>query len=263
MLFVLPSEVVAHIDQKFPWVRNDTPNTPAIGADSIGHVSAIIGLTDSVPPHLLTPQSARYASLIGAVEELKSWLPTWHARGSNRIFTGTPIRVVRQILAACPDEFPVPATHGLPFVADATLRDALRLDIEHVGRVLAYSEWKAATVLGGSVIEALLLWKLGTLPAADIEAAATKVRTMGTACGWKTVKPLNDWHLPDYIEVAAIVPTGNPIIVADTAALLRVVKSYRNLIHPGRAERLAQTCDKRTAYAAVAGMEGVVIDLSR
>jgi hypothetical protein len=145
----------------------------------------------------------------------------------------------------------------LPFITDATLRESLRLDIEHVGRVLAYGEWKATTVLAGSVIEALLLWKLGTLPAADVEAAAK------TARNWKTVKPLNEWHLPDYIEVAAIVPTTNPVIVADTADLLRVVKNFRNLIHPGRAERLAQTCDKRTAYAAVAGMEGVVIDLSR
>lgn len=255
MLHVLPSEVVQQIDRLFPWVTGT--ELPALGAHNAGEVAGVIALVDAVPPHLLLAQSGRYAQLLSSVAQLRSWLPTWEARGTSWTVKGQPLRVVRNVLAGCPDEFPTPTTHGLPFISDSTLRDALRLDIEHVGRVVAYSEWKAATVLAGSVIEALLLWKLGTLPAADVESAAK------TARQWKTVKPLTEWHLPDYIEVAAIVPPADPIIVADTAALLRVVKNYRNLIHPGRAERLAQTCDKRTAYAAVAGMEGVVIDLSR
>ena len=255
MLHVLPSEIVKHIDRVFGWVSG--VEQPAISADHTPEIAGIIALVDAVPSHLLLAQSGRYVQLLSSLEHMRSWLPMWHARGSSVTFNGQPLRVVRNVLAGCPDEFPAPTTHALPFITDSTLRGSLRLDIEHVGRVLTYGEWKATTVLAGSVIEALLLWKLGTLPAADVEGAARTART------WRKVPGLTEWHLPDYIEVAAVVPAANPIILPDTAALLRVVKNYRNLIHPGRAERLAATCDKRTAYAAVAAMEGTVLDLSR
>lgn len=254
MRHILPSEVVKHIDRTFGWIINGDDGP--LSVDHAPEISVIITLIDAVPEHLLTARSERYAALLSSLGHLRYWLTIWPARGSSASFKGGPLRSVRQVLAQCPDEFPAPTTHHLPFVTDASLRESLRLDIEHVARALANSEWKAATVLAGSVIEALLLWKLGTLPPADVDAAAK------TARNWKAVRPLNEWHLSDYIEVAAIVPPTHPFIVADTVDLLRVVKNYRNLIHPGRAERLAQTCDKRTAYAAVAGMEGVVLDLS-
>jgi hypothetical protein len=69
-----------------------------------------------------------------------------------------PITLTRQALAVCPDEFPAAGTVELGFVPDTALRESLRRDVSAVNIALANGEWKEATVIGGSVIEALLLW---------------------------------------------------------------------------------------------------------
>ena len=61
-----------------------------------------------------------------------------------------------------------------------------------------------------------------------------------------------------YVEVA----THLAIIKPDTATEARLAKDFRNLIHPGRAQRLAQKCDRGTALSSVAALELVVRDLS-
>lgn len=52
------------------------------------------------------------------------------------------------------------------------------------------------------------------------------------------------------------------VIQPDTAALIRLAKDYRNPIHPGRAQRLGQMCDRGTARAALAAVDAVVRDLT-
>src|SRR5215204_1727747 len=69
------------------------------------------------------------------------------------------------------------------------------------------------------------------------------------------------WHLPDYIEVAAKLPATKPLIGSQTADLLRLVKNFRNLIHPGAAKRLSKKCDRSTALTALAGIVAVVNEL--
>jgi hypothetical protein len=221
-------------------------------------VSAVVSLFDRLPPELLTMGTEEYTDYITNVETVRSWVPVLLERGSGRNFAAPPLRQIYLALQQCPDQFPAATVHDLPFITNNdALRDAIRLDIDNAERALVDAEWKAATVMGGAAIEALLLWKLTTLPWTDVEAAAKSARN------WKTVKPLDEWHLPDYIEVAAIVPVAKMVITANTLALLRVVKNYRNLIHPGAAIRTAEQCDKRTAHAAIAGVAGVVADLSR
>ena len=44
--------------------------------------------------------------------------------------------------------------------------------------------------------------------------------------------------------------------------LADVTREYRNLIHPGRAERLRLKCDRAPAYTAVAALDRVVADLT-
>jgi hypothetical protein len=48
----------------------------------------------------------------------------------------------------------------------------------------------------------------------------------------------------------------------DTSTAAKLAKNFRNLIHPGRAARLAQTCDRATAYSAIGALEHVIRDLS-
>ena len=52
------------------------------------------------------------------------------------------------------------------------------------------------------------------------------------------------------------------LISPDTCNAARLARNFRNLIHPGRAARLAQVCDRATAYSAVGALEHVIRDLT-
>src|SRR5262249_48313275 len=73
-----------------------------------------------------------------------------------------PVGVIRRVLDYCPDEPLASPSTKLDFIAkaDPELAVVLLRDMGSVDRALANAEWKAATVLAGSVIEALLLWAL-------------------------------------------------------------------------------------------------------
>jgi len=109
-----------------------------------------------------------------------------------------------------------------------------------------------ATVLGGSVIEALLLWKLQQQNITHLETAILS-RSIKKSAG-----QLEKWDLHDYIEVADELKLIKP----ETVTQCRLAKDFRNLIHPGRAERLGQQCNRATALSAMAGLEHAVNDLT-
>jgi hypothetical protein len=64
--------------------------------------------------------------------------------------------------------------------------------------------------------------------------------------------------LHQFIEVAADLGVLKP----DTCSAARLAQNFRNLIHPGRAARLAQTCDRATAHSAVGALLHVIRDLT-
>ena len=68
----------------------------------------------------------------------------------------------------------------------------------------------------------------------------------------------DNWTLPQFIEVTEHLA----IIKQDTAIQAKLAKDFRNLIHPGRAQRTAQACDRATALSALAAVEHVVRDLT-
>jgi len=70
---------------------------------------------------------------------------------------------------------------------------------------------------------------------------------------------LEKWALEPLIEVAKVLDQ----IEDKTAIEARLAKDFRNLIHPGRAERLNQVCDRGTAFSAIAALEHVIRDLSK
>ncbi len=122
-----------------------------------------------------------------------------------------------------------------------------------MNQALANGEWKAATVLAGSLLEALLLWA--------IEKQETQVFE-GAVEALKGKKKLSEdpkkWHLTDYIDVAAHME----LIQETTVRQAELAKDFRNLIHPGRAIRLQQDCTRATALSAVSAVEHVVNDLT-
>lgn len=160
----------------------------------------------------------------------------------------------------CPDEAPAPGTTDLPFVTHAELRESIRLDISAANRDFANGEWKGATVLAASAVEALLLFALQEVAAKKPDsiqpalAGLVENRTLAQ----KPSGSFESWDLHEYVEVAAQLGLIKP----DTLAQTRQAKGFRNLIHPGRAQRKAQKCDRGTALAALAAVEFVVRDLT-
>lgn len=144
----------------------------------------------------------------------------------------------------------------MKFIADEDFRRAILVDIGAIERALAGGEWKSATVVAGSVIEALLLQGLLKLNATDFAAGRTATKSAGG--GKKAPTDPHKWVLAQYI--AGSEAAG--LIEPDTAASCGLAKNYRNFIHPGRATRLGTPCDRGTAYAAVGAMEHVIRDLS-
>jgi hypothetical protein len=257
---VVPSQVVkfiATISQgKQGPVRMNSLGRPAL--------SSILAMTERVPDELLTMNAEAYGLFVYAQEQLKEILTVWSANEtagqklkefSFDAFKNPLIRL-SAALAECPDEAPQPGTSELKFIADADLRADLRNDIGRINRALADGEWKAATLIAGSVVEALLLWALEQRRQADITNAITAL-IANRVLTKQPHQDLNRWDLHEYIEVAA----NLSIIKPETALQMRLTKDFRNLIHPGRAQRLAQKCDRATALSAVAGVEHAVRDL--
>jgi hypothetical protein len=176
----------------------------------------------------------------------------WNYRGGDdipRTHDGkSPIYLVREALSKCPDQSPVAQTTELAFITDDILRDSIRLDMSSASNALHRNDFKATTVLAGSAIEALLLWAIqgkgvtGPLPGMSTKPSGAP----------------ESWNLAQYIEAA----TNLNLIKEDTAIQANQAKGFRNLIHPGRAQRTALSCDKGTALGALSAVELVARDLT-
>jgi hypothetical protein len=159
------------------------------------------------------------------------------------------------LLEQCPDEPFRPNDDALRFIDDDTFRRTLSVDVAAAHRALSNGEWKAATVLCGSVIEALCLWAIrGNETRA--RAVAHDLATRGTLRNGPESNLLK-WHAHELIEVAFA--TG--AIGTDTVQVARTTKDYRKLIHPGRELRTGQTATRGTAHVAAGAMERVIDDL--
>ena len=259
---VVPSQVVDLIDKLFPHARDEKEGSPpGLSRENSMQVAAVLELIQQVPPELIILSADQYTEYVSSSAALKDLIEQWRARDfafhNIRGFRKhSPISLIRQALAICPDEFPAAGTAELTFITNADFRGGLRKDISGVNSALTNGEWKAATVLAGSVIEALLLWALQQSPPVDIQAAVK--RLLGNKFSKNPDKDLKKWVLHEYIEIAAELK----VISNDTAASARLAKDFRNLIHPGLAERLGQECNRATALSAVAALEHVVNDLT-
>jgi hypothetical protein len=219
---------------------------------------AIVDLVEQVPDELLPIDASDYSHLMVGLSAIRHAISRWQA-GDYSVTSVpgydnlNPLTLIHQALSTCPDESPSLATTDLHFIPDQQLRDNLRMDISATNSALANGEWKAATVLAGSVIESLLLWALQQRPQTDITTAVSTLTGNGTLVR-NPGNQIETWTLVSYIEVALELN----IIDTDTATQVRLAKDFRNLIHPGRALRLRQTCDRATALSAVAAMEHIV-----
>jgi len=255
---------VAFIDQVFPWLRTGGTGN-ILAKEHAGPAAGLLELIDKIPDELLTLGGGDYNEYVCSVAAIRDRLALWQNQQNPNLQTNlgqmfgvlNPVTVIRQALAKCPDESPSPAAVGLDFISDTDLRASLRSDLGAINGALSNSEWKAATVLAGSAIEALLLCGLQSRPAAVVTAAVATLVANRTLQR-QPAAALESWDLHEYIEVSASLG----IVSAQTATQARLAKDLRNLIHPGRAQRLGQNCDRATALSAVAGVEHIVRDLT-
>ncbi len=258
---VVPSQVVSLIDQSygFPPLKEDYENLDLNHAPTL---QAIGDLIDQIPVELITLQAADYNALSVCRASMKYWVSNWMIRGTSGVLRSVKgyqgkhiLALVRSLLEKCPDEAPAPQTVGLEFIADLEYREQLRTDISTAFAAERNGEWKSATVIAGSVVESLLLWALQELDRQQLIVAVSKARGEGFQIN--AASSPENWTLAQYIEIAKRLK----LINEDTVAQAKLTQDFRNLIHPGRAIRLGQKCNRATALSALAGIEHVVNDL--
>jgi hypothetical protein len=256
---LVPSQVVAFINNLWP-SSGDLNN---LQRGQAGQLSGLVDLIDQIPGELLVMDAASYALFVCGRAHIRHKLVTWASDTSRGHELGVmpgptpkyPVAEIRDALAKCRDETLGSATSKLNFISDQELRTNLLVDIGAIDRALSNGEWKAATVLAGSAIEALLLWALQRDTPASTAAATALVTA--TTLSRQPNPDLERWDLHEYTEVAF----HRGIIKSDTATETRLAREFRNLIHPGRSLRLGQKCDRGTALSSVAALEHVVRDL--
>jgi len=266
---VVPSQIVMFMEAVFPpFLSSETETREGTNAREVmpgsylPQLAATLTLIEQVPNELITLDGDKYAEMAANLAAMRSILKRWQTdlRTSLKPIPGlndlNPVVAIHHCLASCPDQFPSPGTTELSFIEPDDLRENLRLDISAANRALANNEWKAATILAGSIVEALLLWALQHQDPLKRETAITTA--VGKTLQQKPPTYLEQWHLHQFIEVAA----EAKIISADAASQARLAKDFRNLIHPGRSSRLGQICDRGTALAAAAAVEFIVRDLT-
>ena len=241
-------------------VDPSSPPIPSLTPESVPALLAVVALVDAVPPELVTLRPDQYVELLAALAYMRAASEAFTSRRVIMFaipgYDRNPVAIVRAAMAACPDEAPTPGTTELSFITEPDLRDSIRLDISAANSDLAQGEWKGATVLAGSAVEALLLWALQDhqkkMPD-DITAAIAAMLKSNPG----TDLDGQGWHLHQYVTVAAHLK----IITPDTAKAVELAKDARNLVHPGRSSRLGQKCDRGTALSALAAVEAVARDL--
>ncbi len=259
---VVPSQVVRIIDQMFPFAATQVEGgyREVLNRQNAVQLAALVELVEHIPEDLLVLNDRYYLELVTSIAAIKVMLRMFEMRdmGLDKVSGVSdlnPVTLIRRSVSLCPDEAPARGTTTLDFISDLHLREILARDISAATIALSNGEWKATTVLSGSVVEALLLWALEQRDPAEVSAAAEAA--LGSGIALRLSKDLGEWNLHALIEVAAKLG----IISTDTATQARLAKDFRNLIHPGR-ERARIKCDRATAYSAMAALEHVARELT-
>jgi hypothetical protein len=263
MTRVVPSQVVATIGQLCPG-SCDSSSRATYSFGNAGALRGIVDLIRQIPQELLILPAAQYADLVIALGAIEHHLHTWASgdpHAHNVILQPVKGRdalvIIHEALLNCPDEYPPPATANLQFIPDQDLRDSIRCDVGAANQALHNGEWKAATVLAGAAIEAMLHWKLGQLSATERAKACSAVVSK-KKLDRKAPTDFDRWGLQEFIEIAGELE----VIKSATVASANLARDFRNLIHPGAAARRSVVCDRATAFSALAGLEHVIRDLS-
>ena len=240
---ILPSQVVSAIDSMFGSNRNELDGR-AITHACRAEVHALLGLLDEVPSELIDLSSADYLEFSRCRAVLATSLALWNVGDIQRardVGGKDAVERIRRLMKQCHDELSPPEPE-LPFITDKDIRLGIEDRIRAAWTDFNAQEWMGATVFAGAALEALLLWALKQVPLANTPK-----------------RPLDQLHLPDLISLAV----SNGVIDAGTAQQAGLAKDARNLIHPGRALRSGEACNKATALAALAAVYRLIEQLRK
>ena len=252
---VVPSQVVEIINSLFPFTSTQRDGeSVSLDFSYAESLAGIVHLVDQIPSELIHLNDTDYINFIINVEAIRSAVKSFEQRGNVnplKFLPGfkrlNPVTIVRRALEKCPDEFPSKSVTELLFISDINLRDSIRMDISTAEQSFRNGAWKASTVLAGSAIEALLLWRLKQEDPKNLQNK--------TAIDANQLDEKYFRHLIEASKKMGIIKPG-------TITLTLLAKGFRNLIHPGRSTRLGEKCNRATAYTALAALEHVVNDLS-
>ncbi len=124
------------------------------------------------------------------------------------------------------------------FVSDEKFRFSLEKDYQELTLSLQNGTWKAAYILAGSIIEAVLIDYL-------------------LATGYQHTDPLS-MALEDVISVCR----DENVLSEKTAYIAYAIRSYKNLIHPGKAVRLSESIEEGSAKVAQALVDIIAKEVS-
>jgi hypothetical protein len=267
---IVPSQIVQYIENTFSAeeIRGSKP-IELVPARS-GALNALLLLVERVPNGLLPSDSESYAQVVRSLEEIRFAVRKAEAHDYRAEVTVGPyvlrpagtdrrsaVAVIKEAFAKCPDQIPSLESREFSFITEREIRLGLLRDLAATRSAVLNEEWRGATVMAGSLVEALLLWAVSQKQWADIRSACeSAISKKALAMKLPPPEPL-EWNLHQYIEVAAELG----LIEKDTAIQARLAKDFRNLIHPGRALRRQQDCDRGSALAANAAVEMIARDL--
>jgi hypothetical protein len=129
------------------------------------------------------------------------------------------------------------------FITEADFRKSLESDFEEMRKSIEGGAWKSAQVIAGSIVEALLIDYLVSVPHQG--------------------RPAKNPLAMDLAEAISICRQER-VLTDRTADLCSVVRSYRNLIHPGRLVRLEEPPPAReSASIALSLVEIITEEIAR
>ncbi len=191
---------------------------------------------------------------------ISSTLSTWEASSRPQdynlpLIDGMhPAAVMIEILGQYPDQLRRHDHKLFPFIADEPLRVSIADDLYAAESALKEREYKSATVMAGSAIEALLAWYIDQLR----NNAPEKYEIAVTKYG-KLPKDFDRWDLGHMIGIAKQFND----IDSDSMKNIETAKEYRNLIHPLAAVRRKAKCDRGTAMTNIGTVHNAIRCLER
>jgi hypothetical protein len=125
------------------------------------------------------------------------------------------------------------------FISAAELRASLETDYRELHAALEAKAWKSVQVIAGSIVEAVLVDYI-----------------LATANASRSQKDPLKYDLAEAISTCR----GEKAITEPTADLCSVVRSYRNLIHPGRAVRIGEAQPSENSARIAVSVVDLILD---